>query len=141
MKLKPAVYVLLAILVLAGLFFAFKPKDQAGNVQNQQLSNVSPAENTSQTPGPAIKIFELVITEKKLPPGAETIKITEGDEVVIKITSDEPEEFHLHGYDKFADLEKAVPAELKFTAGLTGRFVFELENSSTDLGVIEVSPR
>ncbi|MEX2027900.1 MAG: hypothetical protein WD988_00180 [Candidatus Curtissbacteria bacterium] len=138
MKPKAIIYVVLAVAVLAGLFFIFKPKKQTENTPSQTQSST-----TTQSPSPesAARTFELVIVGKKLISGLETIKVTEGDEIVIKITSDEPEEFHIHGYDEFVDLEKDVPAELKFTANLTGRFIFELEESKTDLGAIEVSPK
>lgn len=141
MKINPLVYAALAVVVLVGLFFVFKPKKQAENIQNQTQTSISAIQSPTSTPESTAKSFELVISAKKLVSGAETIKVTEGDEIVIKVTSDEPEEFHVHGYDKFVDLEKNVPAELKFTANLTGRFIFELEESKTDLGAIEVSPK
>lgn len=140
MKINPIIYVVLSVAVLAGLFFIFKPKKQTENTPSQtQTSN--PIQSLSPTPESTFKTFELVISDKKLVSGPETIKVTEGDEIVIKITSDEPEEFHLHGYDKFVDLEKDVPTELSFTANLTGRFIYELEQSKTDLGALEVSPK
>lgn len=140
MKINPLIYLVLAVVVLAGLFFIFKPKNQSENTQNQTQANISTVQSPSPTPE-MNKTFDLVVSGKKLMSGPETIKVTEGDEVVIKITSDEPEEFHVHGYDKFVDLEKDVPKELKFIANLTGRFIFELEESKTDLGAIEVSPK
>lgn len=136
MKINPIVYLILAIVILAGLFFVFKPQKQPGTTQSQSALIQSP----SSTPQSA-ELFELVISDKKIVSGPETIKVTEKDKVTIKITSDEPEEFHIHGYDKFVDLEKDVPVEMTFTADITGRFVFELERSKTDLGVIEVSPK
>ena len=130
----------MAVVILGGLFFLFKPKQQVQPPQTtpattEQVSTLSP------TPQSNIKSFELVVKGKKLVSGPETITVNEGDEVTIIVTSDEPEEFHLHGYDKSVDLEKDTLAELKFTANLTGRFIFELEESKTDLGAVEVQPK
>lgn len=140
MTRKAIIYVVLAVAVLAGLFFIFKPKKQIENIQSGTQTSItigSPSPSAEST----VKTFELVIVGKKLASGPEIIKVTEGDEIVIKITSDEPEEFHVHGLDKFVNLAKDLPAELKFTANLTGRFIFELEESKIDLGAIEVSPK
>ncbi|OGD86363.1 hypothetical protein A2870_00600 [Candidatus Curtissbacteria bacterium RIFCSPHIGHO2_01_FULL_41_11] len=138
MKINPIIYLVLTVAILAGLFFMFKPKKQIENTPGQAQTST-----TIQSPSPesTVKTFELVIADKKLVSGPETIKITEGDEIVIRITTDEPEEFHVHGYDEFVDLEKDNPKELKFTANSTGRFIFELEESKIDLGAIEVSPK
>lgn len=140
MKINPIFYVVAAVLLLGGLFFIFKPQQK---VQTPQTTSNSTEQATTPSPTPELKVktFELVVKGKKLVSGLETITVNEGDEVVIKIASDEPEEFHLHGYDKSVDLEKDTPAELKFTANLTGRFVFELEQSKTDLGAVEVQPK
>ena len=140
MKINPTIYVTVAVVILTGLFFLFKPKPQE-NTQIQTQTSSPLSQNTSPTPEPKAKTFELVISGKKLISGPVTVKVTEGDEVAIRITSDEPEELHLHGYDKSVDLEKNVPAELTFTANITGRFVYELEQSKTDLGALEVSPK
>lgn len=138
MKINPVVYVILAVVILVGLFFVFNQNQT--NYQNQSQTSILSVQSPSPTPQSA-KTFELVISTKKLVSGPETIKVTEGDEIVIKITSDEPEEFHIHGYDIFVDLEKDATKELKFTANLTGRFIFELEQSMTELGAIEVLPQ
>lgn len=140
MKINPIFYIVLGVLILGGLFFLFKPK------QEVQVSQTSPTTTQqvvtpSPTPESKVKIFELVIKGKKLVSGLETITVTQDDEVVIKITADEPEEFHLHGYDKSVDLEKDKQAQLNFTANLTGRFVYELEQSKTDIGALEVQPK
>lgn len=85
--------------------------------------------------------FNLVIKEKKVVSGPATIKVNQGDEVTINITSDEAEEFHVHAYDNSIELESNVKATLTFTANLSGRFPFELEKSKTEIGALEVQPK
>ena len=127
MKINPIVYIGVAIILLGVLFAIFKYK---GQTQTTSIPNSQLVESTnSSAPQSNVKTFEIVIKGKKLVSGPETIKVTENDNVVIKITSDENEELHLHGYDKSVDLQKDVAAELSFGANLAGRFVYELEKS------------
>lgn len=141
MNIKPIIFLVVAVAVLGGLFFMFKPQQQVQNSPDNQ--SVEPTETVASptTSELKAKIFELVIKDKKIVSGPETIKVTEGDEITIKITSDEAEEFHVHAYDKSVELEPNVQATLTFTANLTGRFPFELEESKTDLGALEVQPK
>jgi heme/copper-type cytochrome/quinol oxidase subunit 2 len=69
------------------------------------------------------------------------ISVTEGDHVNLRITSDSPLEFHLHGYDLEQEVEAGEPAEISFDATLTGRFAIEDHNTETELGSLLVQPR
>jgi len=140
MNTKSIIFLVLAVTVLGGLFFVFKPQEQTQNPSGNQ--NVTPTEATfSPSSESKVKTFELVIVGKKIVSGPATIQVTEGDEITIKITSDEAEEFHVHAYDNSVELEPGIQATLTFTANLTGRFPFELEESKTDLGALEVLPK
>ncbi len=135
MKLNSYVYILLGIVLLGGLFLIFKPQTVSAPPNSQNTTATSPDQEKST------KTFELVIKNKKLVSGSSTLTATEGDSVIIKITSDIAEEFHLHGYDKSVELEPGKQAELAVTANLTGRFPFELEQSKTEIGALEVHPK
>jgi plastocyanin len=126
--MKIFVYLLIAAVLVVGLFFVLKPKQSATPSTNSE-SLVSP------------KDFALVVQNKKLVSGPEILQVNQGDEVNITITSDVVEELHLHGYDKSVDLEKDKPATLSFKADISGRFVYELEDSKVDIGVLEVLPK
>lgn len=138
MKIKSIVYLIVGVVIVASLLFILKPKKQDGTSNPASQASVSSPQTSPQSNN---KTFELTVKDKKLVSGPETLKVTQGDNVTIKITNDEDEELHLHGYDKSVDLAKDKPAELVFTANLTGRFIFELEHSKTDIGALEVSPR
>ncbi len=131
-------YAAMGIIVLIGLFYLLKPKSNSSPTPTANPSTESTSSAQVET---SSKIFDLVIKNKKLVTGPDTLKVTEGDEVTINITSDEAEEFHLHGYDKSVDLEASKEAQLTFSASLTGRFPFELEKSKTEIGALEVSPK
>lgn len=129
MKPKYIIVVLIATILLGLTFFLLKPKPQP-----------QPQQNTS-TQAETRKTFELVIQNKKIVSGQSTITVNEGDKVTLKITSDEAEEFHIHGYDQSLELLKNKMVELSFTANITGRFELELEESKTELGALEVLPK
>lgn len=139
MNKNQLVFVAIALLGLVGLFFLFKPKTE--------VQTPTPQTTTEQTATPSsiqqsnVKTFELVVKNKKLVSGPKTIKVNQGDEMTIKITSDEAEELHIHAYDNGVELKPGKQTTLTFTTSLSGRFPFELENSKTEIGVLEVQPK
>lgn len=133
------IYVVIGIIVLAGLFYLLKPRTTTNPTQN--IPSPSAESTSSAQPNSQVKTFDLVVKNKKLISGPEVLQVSEGDEVTINITNDEDEEFHLHGYDKSVDLEASKAAQLKFSANLTGRFPYELEHSKTEIGALEVQPK
>jgi hypothetical protein len=140
MKINPAVYAVLIVIILVGLFYFLKPKTSG---KQTELLQATPPADQNKTPSPKenSKSFDLTIKDKKIVNGQDVFKVTQGDDVVINITSDKPEELHLHGYDLSQEFEKDQIAQLKFNANISGRFPFELEKSKVDLGAIEVSPK
>lgn len=126
MNTKLVLFIVFALVLLAGLFFVLKPKEEfVTSIQNQKSEE---------------RVFEIVIKSRKLISGSNVLQVKEGDSVNMKITIDENEELHLHGYDKSIDLVKDVQSSLSFTASLTGSFHFELEKSGIEVGTLEVLP-
>lgn len=87
------------------------------------------------------KVFELIIKDRKIASGPSELKVLEGDQVLIKVTSNSADKFHLRGYDTRLELAPGETSVLKFMADIAGRFGLELENSKIDLGTLEVEPR
>jgi hypothetical protein len=116
----------IAVVAILGLFVAFKYTSPA-----QESTNAMP-----QT-----KTFDLVVQNRKLVSGPSTLSVNQDDNVTINITVDEDEELHLHGYNLHVDLEKGKPGSLSFVASTSGRFPYELEHSSTEIGALEVQPK
>jgi hypothetical protein len=58
--------------------------------------------------------------------------------VTLRLTSEEPLEVHLHGYDLKREVALGKPATLSFEADLTGRFEIEDHESEEVLGVLLV---
>jgi hypothetical protein len=54
--------------------------------------------------------------------GDETLKVHQGDQVQVRLSSDQPMVLHLHGYDIDVTVAPPTPALLTFKADVAGRF-------------------
>jgi plastocyanin len=78
--------------------------------------------------------------------GAAEIQVKNGDTVVIVVSSDAPDDIHLHGYDIEKKVEPGKPATFRFKANLEGEFEIEshvAEDAGRDplLGTLIVEPK
>jgi heme/copper-type cytochrome/quinol oxidase subunit 2 len=85
--------------------------------------------------------FDIVVQQGKRISGPAVLKVQQGDDVVLQVTTDTADELHLHGYNLLVKLLPNRAATLHFTAKLTGRFTYELHKSDLELGALEVYPR
>jgi hypothetical protein len=129
---NPSIFVVIAIAVLAGLFVWLKPK--APEAPSAPLEVPAPAV-------PAPRAFDWVVKEGKLVAGPAVMQVVQGEDVAIKLTSDQADELHLHGYELHAEVNANEPATLYFKATHTGRFGLELHQAHLELGTLEVSPQ
>jgi heme/copper-type cytochrome/quinol oxidase subunit 2 len=120
------------LLVLVGLFFALRP-DSSGPESS------TPGDTTTSAAGGQDKTVDVAINGGAMTP--DRITVNEGDRVNLRITSNSPLEFHLHGYDLEKEVEPNTPADLPFEATITGRFQIEDHDSDTELGELIVQPR
>jgi hypothetical protein len=72
--------------------------------------------------------------------GVQKIKARKGERVRIVVRADVADHVHLHGYDLMLDVAPDAPAQLVFTADLTGVFELELEDRKLLLAEVEVRP-
>jgi hypothetical protein len=91
------------------------------------------------TARPQTREFDLRISDEVMEPS--DITVTEGDRVVLRISTDSPIEVHVHGYDIEEEAEPDEPARLSFEADLTGRFEIEGHETEEELGTLVVEPR
>jgi hypothetical protein len=76
----------------------------------------------STTARGAERHFELAIHDGKLAESAPTLKVTQGDNVVLELSSDRDLELHLHGYSLTFKLASGAPAVWRFAVPSSGRF-------------------
>lgn len=86
-------------------------------------------------------VFDIVVQQGKRVSGPAVLKVQQGEDVTLHITTDSADEFHLHGYNLLVRLQPRQTATLHFVAKLAGRFTYELHKSDLELGALEVYPR
>jgi FtsP/CotA-like multicopper oxidase with cupredoxin domain len=73
--------------------------------------------------------------------GEQTISVTQGDAVTLRVKADTDEVVHIHGYN----IEKPVPAgttiTISFKATINGIFEIEFHHSGATIGRLKVAPR
>ncbi len=78
--------------------------------------------------------------------GLGVVRVTQGDQVELRWTTDEETEVHLHGYDIEVELMPGTEQVMTFEARATGRFAIEAHGFGQDHGdatlmYLEVLPR
>lgn len=126
--MKKIILLLLAVVVIGGLFFGLKLSQDRQSAHNK-------------TSGPVTRNFTLEVQDGELVGGPRTLTVNEGDTVNITVTSNKDDEMHLHGYDKEVELTAGKPSTLSFTANLTGRFDVELHHVDKTIFALEVRPK
>jgi len=107
------------------------------------------AATTSTTTGPATTakptttadptpVIEVRVTGGKPQGGVRRERLKRGDTVVLRVVADVTDEVHLHGYDRTANVAPGKPAQIRFTADITGVFEVELEQRKQPLLMLEV---
>jgi len=66
-------------------------------------------------------------------------EVAVGDTVVVRVTSDQADEVHLHGYDDTVAVAPGETAELQFLADIPGVWEIELESAGLLLTELAVS--
>ena len=94
-------------------------------------------------------VFDVRIERGRVAPAMTLIRVTQGDAVRLRWTSDRPIILHLHGYDIESKVAPGSVTEMAFIARATGRFPVEEHNPHAQGGHahgealvrIEVHPR
>jgi FtsP/CotA-like multicopper oxidase with cupredoxin domain len=83
--------------------------------------------------------IDVSVSGSSMTPGTWTAK--QGDTLTVNLTADKEEEIHVHGYDIGFDVKgPGGKVSHTFKADKTGEFEIEIEQSSTLLGKLIVSP-
>jgi hypothetical protein len=148
--MRKTLYLVVTAAVLAALFFLFAPqKTRDSQVPTSSGANTAPVAATAgasaapaqPVPADNARLVELKVQQGRLVLGPEVIKLTEGDKLTLRVTSDTDDEMHLHGYNLHLDLTAGQAGELTLTANRSGRFEYELHHAHRTLGALEVYPR
>jgi hypothetical protein len=100
----------------------------------------------AQSQGPAEQVFDLRIEGGEVAEELHTLRVTQGDSVRLRWTTDAPTILHLHGYDLEQEVAPGRVTEMRLEAYATGRFPLEVHGSDhahhdAPLLYLEVHPR
>lgn len=84
--------------------------------------------------------FDIVVKDGKLVSKRRILVVHRNDDVILRITTNAADQFHLHGYNILVNLAPGRTTTLRFKANLTGRFTYELHKADVELGALEVYP-
>ncbi len=89
------------------------------------------------------RVIDLAVKKGELPAAQRLIRVTQGDDVTLRWTTDAPLEIHLHGYDVEVKLMPGPPRSARFTAKAAGRFPIEAHGGGREwtIAYLEVHPR
>ncbi|SOE04054.1 hypothetical protein [Blastococcus haudaquaticus] len=111
----------------------------SGSASSSASSAASSAPATSATPAaPAGQRIEVTVTGGQASGDTGRVPVPVGEHVVLVVTSDAPDELHVHGYDLGADLVPGTPATIEFDATIPGVFEVELHDAGTQLLSLQV---
>jgi heme/copper-type cytochrome/quinol oxidase subunit 2 len=114
---------------LLGLFIVMRPDPPASNSAPEPGSAADERSNVT---------FDLAVREGAMTP--DEVEVEVGDHLRLKLTSEEPLQVHIHGYNLQRELASGKPVTLSFEADLTGRFEIEDHEYEDVLGVLLVQP-
>lgn len=123
---RDAVYrlVAVAILVAAGVIVTLLLREGSGG---------------TGTPAAQDRSISVSVTGGRVDPPVGRLEVGKGSTIRLTVTSDVPDELHVHGYDRRATLEAGRPATVEFRADLTG--MFEVETHANHLLLVQLVVR
>ncbi len=90
-------------------------------------------------PDAADQTIAIEVIDGKPAEGYERAQIELGSIIALEVSSNQPEEIHVHGYDILRAVSDGHPAHFAFEAGIPGVFEVELEASGQLLLLLEIS--
>jgi FtsP/CotA-like multicopper oxidase with cupredoxin domain len=125
-----------AVAVIAFVIASPGDDDDSGGTTNTTAAETTggggggtDATATTEAP-PKPDVERIVIKNFEVQGGVRNIDVKKGDDVRIVVTSDQPDEIHLHGYDIEKEVAPGKPGNFRFKADVEG--VFEIESHTNE---------
>lgn len=130
----------LAVVVAAAAFVIARPgADDDQPADTQPVRATTPAE-TQETQPAEPEATRIRVEGGQPAGGVEEITVKTGDTVRLTVSSDAPQEIHVHGYDIIETAGPDSPARFRFDADIEGVFAVELEGAHTQIAELRVEP-
>jgi FtsP/CotA-like multicopper oxidase with cupredoxin domain len=120
----------LAVAVVA--FVIAQPGEEDDDADREPIAPAAQTETETTTDGttteaepPPPQVTRIRMENGSVVGGAKDIEVTRGDTVRIVVTSNTPDDIHLHGYDIERQVAPGKPARFRFKANAEGAFEIE----------------
>jgi FtsP/CotA-like multicopper oxidase with cupredoxin domain len=130
-----------AVAVAVAAFVIAKPDSDDESTSNTTTQAAETKEEKTPAPKPKPEVTRIELKAHQPVGGPKSIKVKKGDGVRVVVTSDAPDEVHLHGYDITREVGPGKPARLSFKADLEGAFEMESHESEERIAALQVEPR
>ena len=137
---------LAAACVLAAVALAGCGSDDSGTASSTDTTTTTETTTTdttttaTTTEADAPTIVKITVVDGQPKGGIVRQTVSQGDQVVLVVTSDVADEIHFHGYDIARDVAAGGTVRLPFKATIPGRFEAELESRGVQIADITVEP-
>jgi FtsP/CotA-like multicopper oxidase with cupredoxin domain len=127
-----------ALVVAVVAFLIARPGDdddseRAAGTMPAQTETATERRTTNEEeppPPPEPEVTRIQVRGGSVVGGAKDIEVSRGDTVRIVVTTDAPDEIHLHGYDITRETGAGQPGRFRFKANAEG--AFELESHTAE---------
>jgi len=133
MKLTVAVLALVAALALVACGSSDSGTTSGTATETSGAESGKPAGKGADVPTIEVRNGEPV-------GGVQTLEFSAGEEVRFRVSSDEAEEIHVHGYDIAKDVPAGGTIEFDFPAELEGIYEAELEGQGVQIAELRINP-
>ncbi len=134
-----------AVVVVVAVFLLVRPSNEgpapttsAGGATTSTEPAPSGEQKPRTKPKPTVTEIEVVDGEPK--GGMAKIEVDSGEAIEFTVTSDVPEEIHVHGFDLYEDVGPGQKAAFDFEADLEGIYEVELHGSAVQIAELRVNP-
>lgn len=134
---KRALALLLAVFAVAGLAACGSDDDSATTAGTTANGNEK-ATTWEESEKPATPT--IVVRNGEPVGGVQELEYSSGDEIRFRVSSNQADEVHVHGYDVEEEIPAGGSATLSFPADIEGIFEVELHGSETQIAELRVNP-
>ncbi|HEX8649080.1 MAG TPA: hypothetical protein VF715_19465 [Thermoleophilaceae bacterium] len=140
------VLVALAAVIAVMAFLVLRPDDEDEPRTTQtttQPAETAPQPTSPERPAPEARPREpevktVRVRDGRPVGGVQTIEAERGETVRFRVSTETPQEVHLHGYDLTETSTATKPAEFRFKADETGIYELEIHGTHTQIAELRV---
>lgn len=100
----------------------------------------TPTQEPVPKPEPKPKVPTVEFADGKAKGGVKELSFDKGEQVRFRVRSDVADEIHVHGFDKYADVEAGKSVTIAFNARFDGAFEVEMHGSGTQVATLAIQP-